>query len=149
AVTASWILRRGFANATALMGFVRNIDPQLCLAARTAGLLTVGDQMIAPAIVELREAQLQAERFPGWEQTPLTSDLIAIDAYERRTWAQLDHVTCPSDYVREGLLAQGLSPQKVTTIPYAVDETTFTMPDRRDRGGPMLVGFVGSVNLRK
>lgn len=150
AVTAAWIRRRGFSKATALMGFIRNIDPDLCQAARDAGLLVVGDQMIAPAAIELQEALIQAERFPGWEQAPMTAELREIDAYERRTWARLDHVTCPSDYVRDGLLAQGVSPQKVTTVPYAVDETTFTMPDRTERrDGPLLVGFVGAVNLRK
>src|SRR5205823_12340869 len=101
-----WALRSGFGRANALFGFVRNLDPRLCRAARRRGLKVVADQIIAPAAVEEREAAEQRRRWPGWEPPPAAGP--TPEAVERRTWPELDHVTCASEYVRAGLTAQGV-----------------------------------------
>jgi hypothetical protein len=147
---AKWLIRRGFGNANLLMGFVRSLHPQLLSHCREKGMVTVADQCIAPASEEMRQGELQQQRWPGWENyTGGTSGLKRAYEMERETWALLDHITCPSDYVREELLKEGIAGEKVSVVNYPVDETLFSFVDRSARRGPMVVGFVGAVCLRK
>jgi glycosyltransferase involved in cell wall biosynthesis len=143
---ARWISRVGWGRANALMGFVRNLDSGLCRAARADGLRVVADQMIAPAAVERREAAEQQRRWPGWEAA---TDLASVEAVEQQTWAAADRLTCASEYVRDGLLAQGVEPAKVRVIPYPVAAPDFQFADRAGRPGPVTIGFLGHVSLRK
>ncbi len=148
-LTGDWVARRGFGRASALFGFVRNIDPRLCEAARAQGLLTVADQMIAPAAVERAEADRQRDRWPAWDRGGRRPDFDLVDGLERQTWSHLDRLTCASDYVRAGLLSQGVPADRVTVNPYPIDAARYAVPARRGRPGPVVVGFVGGVGLRK
>lgn len=142
-----WVLRSGFGRANALFGFVRSLDPWLCLVARRRGLKTVADQMIAPAAIEVREAAEQQRRWPGWEvPTTLARAFIPV---EEQTWRQLDHLTCASDYVRDGLVAEGVPAERISVLPYPVAAREFAAIRRQSRAGPLTVGFVGAVGLRK
>jgi glycosyltransferase involved in cell wall biosynthesis len=146
---ALWIGRQGWNGANAIMGFVRNIDPELCAAARAEGLVTVVDQMIAPAEVESAEADAQTRRWPGWGRRAPSANLDLLREIERRTWAAATHVTCPSSYVRDGLLRQSVAADKISVIPYPIDSAAFPFVDRGGRSGRPVVGFVGAVGLRK
>jgi glycosyltransferase involved in cell wall biosynthesis len=146
ALEARWIRRVGWGRANALMGFARTLDPPLCRQARRAGLRVVVDQMIAPAVVERGEAAEQQRRWPGWEPE---SDAGAFAEVERQTWAAADRITCASEYVRDGLLAQGVEPGRLRVIPYPVAAESFRFADRAGRPGPVTVGFTGQVGLRK
>jgi hypothetical protein len=147
--TGRWLRRRGWCGANAIIGFVRNIDPDLCAAAAANGLVTVVDQMIAPAETQFAEAQSQMQRWPGWERTAPSANWNFLQELERRTWAAANHITCPSPYVRDGLLRQGVAAGKISVIPYPIDSVAFPFVDRRGRDGQLAVGFVGSVGLRK
>lgn len=142
------ILADGWRDANALVGFVRNIDPVLCEVARREGLAVVLDQMIAPIDVEVAEEGRQARHWPGWHPTPMRGAEI-MRKVERQSWAAADHITCASDYVRDGLLAEGIERDRISVIPYPVDTTAYSFCARRDRKGPIVVGFVGAVSLRK
>lgn len=149
AIVARHVRRRGWGDANALMGFVRNIDPALCETAREAGLTVVVDQMIAPAIVQRAEEQRQANEWPDWLPTGEFADVNFVRALEARTWAAAHHVTCPSDYVRDSLLQADVPAHKISVIPYPIDADRYPYVDRSGRSGPLVVGFVGSVTLRK
>jgi glycosyltransferase involved in cell wall biosynthesis len=146
---ADRIRRCGWQGANTVLGYVRNIHPSLCQAAKNDGLMTIGDQMIAPYAVEETEERIQLERFPGWSARPGASASESFTAYEEETWKHLDHITCASNYVRDGLLAQGISADRITVIPYPLDVSEFPLHDRSKRGGVVTVGFVGAVGLRK
>jgi glycosyltransferase involved in cell wall biosynthesis len=147
---AQWILRQGYGNSNLLCGFIRNLSPTLAADARKRGLITIADQIIAPAAIEREEDAIQRERFPDWPPDPGNDEYAAVEAYERRTWEHLDHITCASDYVRAGLLGQGIAPERVSVIPYPIDASRFSFVDRSQRPGmPLRVGFVGSISLRK
>jgi glycosyltransferase involved in cell wall biosynthesis len=148
-VTARWILAQGFAEANALMGFVRNVSPGLCAAARRRGLVVAADQMIAPAAVECREMAKQQKRWPGWEPPNQPERLKRLQQYEELTWNELDQITCPSDYVRQCLMQEGVISERISVIHYPIDENSFVFQDRQDRAGPVTAGFVGAVGLRK
>lgn len=144
-----WIRRRGLGNANALMGFITSIHPETFQHFRDAGIVTVGDQIGASIANAVHEARLQNERFPNWEPPAALEELQRFDEFVKRTWASLDHVTCASDYVRQGLIAQGLKSSNVSMIPYPFDVQSMPFVDRSNRTGPLTVGFVGTVNLNK
>jgi glycosyltransferase involved in cell wall biosynthesis len=147
--TAKWIIRKGFGDANVLYGFIRNAAPEAYRAARDRGLRTSGDQIIAPLEVEVAEMKRQLERWPGW------NDREAIDlhpeylAFERQTWQELDQITCMSDYVRDGLISMGVSAEKIAVLPYPWMEPAGQRIERKKKSGPLTVGFVGAVGLRK
>jgi hypothetical protein len=147
-----WVQRHGLGDANALFGFVRNIDPALCETSQQFGLRVVTDQMIAPMAEEERQAQLQMERWSGWQAMTSPAGAALVRQVEERTWAASDHVLCSSDYVRQGLVGQGLSEDRITVAPYPIDAGNYALVDRRGRstsGAPPVVGFVGAVGLRK
>jgi hypothetical protein len=145
---ASQVIADGWRDANGLAGFVRNIDPALCEAAQRQGLAVVLDQMIAPIDVQVREEARQAEVWPNW-QSARERGADIMRRVERQSWDAASHITCASDYVRDGLIATGLSRERISVIPYPVDVSAFPFSERRDRKGPVVVGFVGAVSLRK
>jgi len=148
-VKGRWMEHAGWGRSNALFGFIRNIDPELCARARQQGLVTVGDQMIAPYAVEREQWQRQAQAFPEFVTGPLPPDDDRWIDHERRTWDALDAITCASAYVRDGLIAQGIAAERIHVNPYPVDLRHFPAVERPPRTGPVTVGFVGRVNLRK
>jgi glycosyltransferase involved in cell wall biosynthesis len=145
---AQWVARCGFGASNAIYGFVRNIAPSLCRLAAERGLAVVVDQMIAARGFETREALLQASRFPSWSiDYPNTHDRVG--AIERDTWEAATRVTCPSDYVRSSLISEGVPADRVRVVPYPIATSALTHRPQSRRGGPLIVGFVGEVGLRK
>lgn len=148
-LVGSWIAREGFGQANSVFGFIRNISPTLCSQARAAGLAVVGDQMIAPMTEESTQARLQAERFPEWQKSADPCAVEVVEAIEQRSWTTLHHITCASEYVRDCLIANDVSPGKITVLPYPIEAGKYQFVDRRNRPGPVTVGFIGTVGLRK
>ncbi|MCL2646585.1 MAG: glycosyltransferase family 4 protein [Phycisphaerales bacterium] len=155
---ASRVRQRGWGRADTLFGFIRNIHPDLCRVAKESGLQTLGDQMCSPGKVQLAEAQLQQERFGEWSNIPVQKPedfsipYEQATQFEQATWKHLDHITCASTYVRDGLLQQGIEAERLSVLPYPIDASKFQVRDRRGRaggGGPIVVGFVGAVGLLK
>ncbi|MFN4242959.1 MAG: glycosyltransferase family 4 protein [Tepidisphaerales bacterium] len=148
--TAHWLLRRRFSHdANAIFGFVRNIPPAVCEKAAREGLAVVVDQMIATRAEEQRQERLQCERFPKWKaaaKVPPSDPFLEI---ERETWQRADVITCASDYVRESLVREGVEPERIRVIPYPISAADYPWTDRRGRAGKVVVGFVGSLGLRK
>jgi glycosyltransferase involved in cell wall biosynthesis len=147
--TAKWIIRKGFGQANILHGFIRNAAPEAYRAAKSAGLRTSGDQIIAPLEVEMAEMKKQVQRWPGWsarEGIELHQEYLN---FERQTWEVLDRITCASDYVREGLISVGIAADRITVAPYPWQAPPGSPVQRTKKSGPLLVGFVGAVGLRK
>lgn len=142
-------LRRGFGDASALYGFVRNIDPAVCRAARARNLRVIGDQIIAPSSVEAREIRRQLERFPGWEPGVSAAQAEEYRELDHATWAACDAITCMSSWVREGLIAEGQPAEKLWMLPYPSDHTRLHAIRRPTDRRTLTVGFVGGVGLRK
>lgn len=144
-----WVLRHGFGAANCLHGYIRNIDPSLIATAKTRGLHTVADQIIAPAEEELLQASRQQERWPGWQRPTSLDEARPYVAWEAASWRNLDRITCASDYVRDCLLRMGQDARRIRVLPYPIDITQYPEEPRGERPGLPVVGFVGAVNLRK
>jgi len=146
---ADWVIRRGFGRANTLFGFVRNIHPRLLCAAHRRGLTTITDQIIAPAATEQSQFEKELACWPGWHPGGAAGrDLRRVDAFERATWSKTDALTCGSNYVKRELIAHGISPDRVSVIPYPVPLAA-VRPHTQNNGKIMTVGFVGAVGLRK
>jgi len=144
---AKWIARVGFRHANLLYGFIRNAPPSTYRQARAEGLCTVGEQIIAPLEVEIAEMRRQVGRWPGWNDRETLVPPRAYREMEEQTWELADHITCMSEYVRSGLISVGVAPEKISVLPYPWIDAT---PRGAARGeGPLRVGFVGAVSLRK
>lgn len=155
-LVTQWVRHRGFFDADALVGFIRNLDPALLGMARDAGLRTLADQIILPAEDELAALRTERERFPGWAGAGDGDDTIEpYIAWERETWGRLDHITCPSAAVRDALVNRGVPATKISVVAYpnpplrreAVDPSHGGDAKSGDR--PLIVGFLGTVGLRK
>jgi glycosyltransferase involved in cell wall biosynthesis len=147
-----WVLRKGIEDSNTLFGFVRNIDPRICREYRNRGIITVGDQMIAPAAVEAAEAAIQKNRWPDWQQPGREADYKLVQQVEQATWAELDRITCGSEYVRGGLIAQGVAASKIDVLPYPIDAARYPTSLNQPAGHTdrqLTIGFVGTIGLRK
>jgi glycosyltransferase involved in cell wall biosynthesis len=152
-VIGRWVEDQGLGNANTLMGVVGNIDPQLCAWAARRGVMVVGDQVGAPMKVFMQHCLQESARWPGWEKMGTPQEIRqryeAFGDVEEQTWRELDHVTCASAYVRRGLESQGVAAERISLIPYPIDASAYTVPDRRGRTGPVTIGLVGRVSLLK
>jgi glycosyltransferase involved in cell wall biosynthesis len=147
--TAKWIIRKGFGHANILHGFIRNAAPEVFRAAKNQGLRTSGDQIIAPLEVEMAEMKRQVQRWPGWSAREGIELHQGYLDFERQTWETLDCITCASEYVREGLISVGVAAERITVAPYPWQDPNGAPIQRTKKSGPLLVGFVGAVGLRK
>lgn len=149
AANARRIVRAGLSPDGALAGFSRNLHPDLAEAAqRVCGRLVL-DQMIAPAIVEARALARAARLWPDWADAAAIGEDAIARRMEEGAWPHAARITCPSPYVRDALVSQGLAPEKLALAPYPIDARGRDAPDRSRRAGLPVVGFVGSVGLRK
>jgi glycosyltransferase involved in cell wall biosynthesis len=144
-----WLLNADLDDANTLYGYVRNLDPALCVALQQRGWATLADQIIAPAIIERRELAAQQQRFAGWQQEESLDDLDRYATWEQATWDGLHHITCMSDYVRDGLIEVGVDASRISVLPYAMDVSRMTPAVHEAKAGPLTVVFVGAVSLRK
>ncbi len=143
-----WIRSEGWGKANAVFGYVRNVHPALCEDARRNGLLVVVDQMIAPASIERDQYRLEQTRWPGWEEWNCP-DLDLVVDLERKTWDAAQQITCASEYVKSGLIECGVRPERVSVIHYPIEVDGFSTDRRNIKTGPVTVGFIGHVGLRK
>lgn len=154
--SARMTLRKGFGDANILMGFLRDNHPSLFQGAREMGMITVGDQIIAPAAIEHEELTGQFRRWPQWQRAEWFDYLPRVAEKERECWAALDHLTCGSEYVKQGLVREGVAAERISVLPYPLEAQNFPFVDRRpgksgnrSASDPVTVGFVGHVHLRK
>lgn len=146
--SARWIVQEGFADANVLYGFIRNTSPEVFRAARRKGLRTVGEQFIATADAEARQMAEQWSRWPDWDAGTASGASTRMSQFERETWDALDRITCMSDYVADTLVQAGVEPRKISVVPYPC-QATAAPTDRTSRNGPLHIGFVGGIGLRK
>jgi len=142
------VATRSFGRATGVYGFSGECL-ELLEAARAAGRWTAVEQIIAPRSIVDRLVREEEERFPDW-QRPIAEDRLA-DIYagrEKREWAAADLVVCGSEFVRQGVIAEGGDPARCAVVPYGVD-ARFMLPRRVRHDGEIRVLTVGSVGLRK
>jgi glycosyltransferase involved in cell wall biosynthesis len=142
------VASRGFHNAAGLYAYSGDALEQMREAKRQ-GMWTVVEQMIAPRTVVETILADEMGRFPEWAGPPGKNPHAAIfAARERAEWALADCIVCPSHFVRDHVVAEGVPAERCVVVPYGVDA--------RDRSGnaprapgPLRVLTIGEIGLRK
>lgn len=142
------IARRGHGGASAVYGFSGECL-ELLAEAKSRGLRTVVEQIVAPKSILDRLVLEEEELFPGWSPVSARDGLSeAYAARERAEWATADLVICGSEFVRQGVIACGGDPARSVVVPYGV-ELRAGAAARLRRDGPLKVLTIGGVGLRK
>lgn len=118
--------------------------------ARSLGVRTIVEQVIAPQAVYQPLLEAERQRWPGWEEaTAKPDDWLPSAEREREEWKLADKIICGSDYVRQGIEADRGPADRCEVVPYSAAPAFFgdsTPPATRNK---LRVLFVGSVGLRK
>lgn len=110
------------------------------------GVPTVLSQ-IDPGPLEDELVAAERARWPGWEQgSPVPA---AYFDRHRAEWEAADRVVVNSEWSRDALLAQGVSPLKLRVIPLAYEPPGSVPPPRIPPTDELRVLFLGLVCLRK
>ncbi|HTV48105.1 MAG TPA: glycosyltransferase family 4 protein [Phycisphaerae bacterium] len=117
---------------------------------KNKGCLLIVDQPLASTREMSSQRIHDTHYWPGWEEALAAShDEGPQILHELQTSLWADHITCASDYVKKSLMNLEVNPKKISVVPYPLDATPFPFVDRSGRTGPVTVGIVGTVNLRK
>lgn len=137
--------RNGFGSATHLFTMLGEF-PRLISAAKRHGLTVVSE--VYTVLSQERILAEERSSFAAWE--PGNHD---FDAIRRETpsadvlLSATDHFLCPSDFVRDDLVANhGVPPSRAAVVPYGVNATWLEL---QPAPVPGRVLFVGSAGLRK
>ena len=142
------VAAHGFHDAAGLYAYSGDALEQ-ARAAKRKGMWVAVEQMIAPrAVVEAVMAEEMA-RFPDWAGPPAENPHAdAFAARERAEWALADCIVCPSAFVRDHVVAEGVPPERCAIVPYGVDAKDRAGAAPR-APGPLRVLTIGEVGLRK
>ncbi|WP_079210710.1 glycosyltransferase family 4 protein [Brucella pituitosa] len=142
------VASRGFHGASGVYAFSGEAL-ELLTAAKSQGVWTAVEQMIAPRTVVDQLVCEEELLHPGWQPSSLDDkNAAAFAAREQAEWALADAVICPSQFVAEHVSAAGCPAEKVVIVPYGVDDR-FQIDKRVPHLGPLRVLTVGAVGLRK
>jgi glycosyltransferase involved in cell wall biosynthesis len=120
-------------------------------ATRPKGLKCLHEQVAAPAEIMHQLYREEHDLWPEWEGR-YTGDGLrqAVGEMECYSWTLADRIFCPSDFVRQGLISQGVEPKKIRLVPYGVETNQYAFPrDPWDGRRPLRLLFVGGVTIRK
>ena len=136
-------------GADILFAFSPCVDKEMVEALHQRGIRVVLDQAEAPAAELAQQMRLNGVLWPHWAMPDATLNCDRQAVREIELLQAADHVTCPSAFVRSRLIEQGVPAQRISLMPYPVDVSDYPAVNRAHRTGPMTVGFVGEVGLRK
>ncbi|ANH07936.1 glycosyltransferase family 4 protein [Shinella sp. HZN7] len=138
----------GFHDAAGLYAYSGDALEQM-QAAKRQGMWTAVEQMVAPRAVLERILAEEMGRFPDWAGPPKRNPFAdTLAGRERAEWRIADCIVCPSEFVRDHVVAEGGPAERCVVVPYGVDaEARFGAAGRTP--GPFRVLTVGEVGLRK
>ncbi len=146
-------LAGGSAAVDAVLAIAFMLSPAACRRLQRRGIRVVADQPIAAVREGIRQRDLAAQRWPGWEaahgERGGAEAVLRWEQAEAALFSAVDHLTCASGYVRDSMVTQGVPAGKVSVIPYPADTAACGPLNRQGRTGAVAVGFVGAVGLRK
>jgi glycosyltransferase involved in cell wall biosynthesis len=124
---------------------------------REQGVRCILDQM-DPGRVEVNLVREEQKQWPGWAADATTDVPDAYFARREQEWELADRVVVNSEFSRQGLIAQGVTPEKVVVLPLcyetggsgaAAEEPATIAAASFSRQRPLRVLFLGQVILRK
>ncbi len=140
------VAARGFGAGTDYYGFSGESLEALA-AARERGLSVTVEQIIAPRRILDRLMETEEDRFGDWIKPEPNAAATAFAEREKAEWAVSDRILCGSQFVRDGVIAEGGDPARCIVVPYGV--AAGNGRPRRRRDGPLRVLTAGALGLRK
>ena len=131
-------------------GFVYSFSQSIAEKIRSRDIALVLDQPLATGREAIAQQLGAQRRWPGWsEEVSIDEIQVYTLLSEMRVLPYADQITCASDYVKKSLVELQIEPERISVIPYPLDAASFPFVDRSGRSGPITVGIIGTVNLRK
>jgi glycosyltransferase involved in cell wall biosynthesis len=112
------------------------------------GVATILEQTIAPRRLELELLAESEERYPQWRDPEGRGLSQYFAEREEQEWTLADTIVCGSDFVKRGLMRQGIPGRQIHVVPYGIDPPADWSP-KTTLGNRLRVLFVGSINARK
>jgi glycosyltransferase involved in cell wall biosynthesis len=134
-----------FSGVTSLYTNYINSDLPLVKKAKERGLHCVHELIIGADVgrILLEERQL----FPGIEaQGESLSEIENGIHKDIQKWQTVDQVLVPSQYCFDSSVALGAEPEKISIVPYGINEDWLILQPQTEPGRVL---FVGQVGLRK
>jgi glycosyltransferase involved in cell wall biosynthesis len=134
-----------FSGATSLYTNYINSDLPLVKKAKERGLHCVHELIIGADVgrILLEERQL----FPGIElQGESLNEVETGIQRDIQKWQTVDQVLVPSQYCFDSSVALGAEPEKISIVPYGINEDWLILQPQPEPGRVL---FVGQVGLRK
>ncbi len=125
---------------------------EMLLAEKPRGVRTLLGQ-IDPGALECQLVAEEMSRFPEFAGPPPEFPAGYYDR-NRREWELADRILVNSAFSRDGLIKQGVNPQKLVVVPLCFEPRTENPPTAErpacpPRSRPLKVLFLGQVILRK
>lgn len=138
------ILNDNFLNANAIYTSCINSDIKLIQKAKEHGLIIVHEVIVNPEIgrVLIEERNL----YPGIEPQTECEQVEEGIKKDIQKWGMSDLILVPSEFVYKSLVKLGALKDKVSIVPYGIDQDWFAGKATPIRGRVL---FVGSVCLLK
>ena len=142
------ILNYGIGDATAVYTF-NSTGLELLQWARSKGLTTITEQVMAPFEYYCNLLKIEQMKFPDWEiSLPESSIFQDFADREMEEWKLADFIICPSEFVRREVVNCGGPLERCHVVPYGLNLPPSDVPVRI-REGPLRVLTVGEIGLRK
>lgn len=144
------ILKHGLGEADTIYGF--NVGCTILYRkAKQAGLKVVMEQFIAPRWIEQRLLDEELSDASEWGKIEHDKLIDEVVQREKEAWDLSDLILCGSEFVRQGVVAEGGPAQKCIVVPYGIELSKFEVSEGSKCGidGPLRILFVGSVGYRK
>jgi glycosyltransferase involved in cell wall biosynthesis len=122
---------------------------ELLKHARERGLYTITEQTFVPERIHQEILSQEQATYPKWSVSSLENPLIsAYEDREQMEWSAAALILCGSEFVRDGIQAQGGPVARCRVVPYGVRVPFLVEPKDRCHW-PLRVLTVGAVGLRK
>lgn len=150
------IIQKGLGNANVVYGF-NGESLELFEYAKARGIRCVLDQTIAERSL-LHQLLLEEEQtWKDWSLSPFTVNDADLELMQREQREQdlADHIICGSQFVKDSLIARGVSADKVSVVALGCSkdsrssQNNYKRENSQDRGDELRLLFAGAVGLRK
>jgi glycosyltransferase involved in cell wall biosynthesis len=120
--------------------------------AKPRGIRCILEQVSLPKEQEQALVAQEHQRWPGWERPRQLRFIGQYARRERQEWQLADLIIAPSEFIKAGLLREGVPEWRVRVVPFGIDTTRFapgSVPRNAPDAGPLRVVFAGAVGLHK
>jgi glycosyltransferase involved in cell wall biosynthesis len=150
------IIQSGLGEANVVYGF-NGASLELFEYAKALGIRCILDQVSAERLLAYQILLEEEQSWPEWSLLPFTVKDAdrELAQRERREQDLADHIICGSNFVKNSLIARGVSANKISVLALArtkdaqLIQSNLDRQTPQERGDGLRILFAGAVSLRK